>query len=290
MADTKFMKAQHALAETALRSGCKFLAGYPITPMIEVTEYFVEHAPRWGAQAYTIESEVEGGNMIQGVAATGTRCMAASTGVGISLMSESISTIALYGLPIVFAHWPRTGPGTGSLALCQGDYFQATKAAGHGDFQMIAYAPWSVQEMVNMAATSWDVAERLRCPVTLFTDYNVSLSTEVVTLPEPVDLSERPQPDWTIDGSRDRDRRVLRSPLGGGQGGRSSSMEQMAAEEVAAAFSYSERVIWDMYDRYGQLEPQADEYRTDDADFIVTAFGSVARMVRFVVDKMRDEG
>jgi 2-oxoglutarate ferredoxin oxidoreductase subunit alpha len=291
MGDVSFMKAQHALAEAALRAGCKMYCGYPITPIVEVTEYFIEKAPKWGAVGFMAESEIEGGNYAFGAAAAGSRVMCGSTGVGMSLMSESISNMALFGLPVVFAHWPRSGPGTGALSLSTGDYFQATKACGHGDFQMIVLAPASVQDVVDMTFESFEIGERLRTPVCMFTDYNVALSMEVVEFPDPVDLTLRDVDSWAINGDRSRSRRFLRSPMGGSTGGvMAQAAGGLAAEDVASAATHSERVVWDMFARYKQMEPRAELNGCDGAEVVVVAFGSIYRMVESVAERLREEG
>ena len=289
MPQVSFMKAQHALAEAALRAGCKMYCGYPITPIIEVTEYFIEQAPKWDAVGFMAESEIEGGNYAFGAAAAGTRVMCGSTGIGMSLMGESISNMALYGLPVVFAHWPRSGPGTGALSLCTGDYFQATKACGHGDFQMIVLAPSSVQEVVDMTFEAFEIAERLRTPVCMFTDYNVALAMEVVEFPDPVDLSKRDVGTWAINGDRARPKRFLRSPMGSTGGVTAQAQGGQTAEDVASAYTRSELVVWDMFERYKQMQARAEVNGCEGAEIVVVAIGSLARMAESVAERLRNE-
>ena len=179
-----FMKGTEAVAEAAVRAGCRFFAGYPITPQNEVPEYLARRLPEVGGTFVQGESEVASVNMVYGAAATGTRAMTSSSSPGISLKSEGISYCAAARIPMVYANFARGGPGVGTIQPAQQDYFQATKASGNGGFRMPVLAPATVQEAVDLTVLAFDWADRDRTPVLLLADGVIGTMMEPVVLPE----------------------------------------------------------------------------------------------------------
>ena len=169
----KFMKGTEAIAEAAVRSGCRFFAGYPITPQNEIPEYLARRLPEVGGAFVQGESEVASINMVYGSAGTGTRAMTSSSSCGISLMSEGISFCASARLPMVYVNVQRGGPAIGTIQPAQQDYTQATKASGNGGFQMMVFSPATVQEAVDMTYAAFDYAQRDRNPVLILTGYGI---------------------------------------------------------------------------------------------------------------------
>ena len=180
-----FMKGTEAVAEAAVRAGCRFFAGYPITPQNEVPEYLARRLPEVGGVFVQGESEVASINMVYGAASTGTRSMTSSSSPGISLKSEGISYCAAAKIPMVYCNFARGGPGVGSIQPAQQDYLQATKASGNGGFRMLVLAPSTVQEAVDLTVLAFDWADRDRTPVLLLADGVIGTMMEPVVLPEP---------------------------------------------------------------------------------------------------------
>ena len=178
------MKGCEAIAEAAVRAGCRFFAGYPITPQNEIPEYFARRLPEVGGNFVQGESEVASVNMVYGAAAAGTRSMTSSSSPGIALKSEGISYCAAARVPIVYANISRGGPGVGAIQPAQQDYFQATKASGNGGFRMMVLAPSTVQEAVDLTYAAFDYADRDMNPVLLLADGVIGTMMEPVELPE----------------------------------------------------------------------------------------------------------
>ena len=193
----KFMKGTEAIAEAAVRSGCRFFAGYPITPQNEIPEYLARRLPEVGGAFVQGESEVASINMVYGSAGTGTRAMTSSSSCGISLMSEGISFCASARLPMVYVNVQRGGPAIGTIQPAQQDYTQATKASGNGGFQMMVFSPATVQEAVDMTYAAFDYAQRDRNPVLILTDGVMGTIMEPVVLPEM-------RPPWATTRRRSR--------------------------------------------------------------------------------------
>lgn len=179
-----FMKGTEAIAEAAVRSGCRFFAGYPITPQNEIPEYFARRMPEVGGVFVQGESEVASVNMVYGAAQSGTRAMTSSSSCGISLKSEGISFCASARIPMVYVNVQRGGPGIGAIQPAQQDYLQATRASGNGGFRMMVFAPATVQEAVDMTYAAFDYAQRDRNPVLILTDGVLGTIMEPVSLPE----------------------------------------------------------------------------------------------------------
>ena len=180
----KLMKGSEAIGEAAVQAGCKLFFGYPITPQNEIPEYMSMRLPQIGGAFVQAESEVAASNMIYGAAGTGERVMTSSSSPGISLMAEAISYLAGSELPVVIVNIVRAGPGLGGILPSQGDYFQATKASGHGDFRVLVLAPWSIQEAADLVQDAFDLADYYRNPVMILGDGLIG------QMMEPVEFSE----------------------------------------------------------------------------------------------------
>ncbi len=274
MAEKVLMKGNEALAESALRAGCRFFFGYPITPQTELAAYMSKQMPKIGGTYLQAESEVAAINMVYGASAAGARVMTSSSSPGVSLKAEGISYMAGADLPGVIINIQRGGPGLGSIQPSQSDYWQATKATGHGDFQVIVYAPSTVQEMADVAYEAFDVADKYRTPVMILGDGLLGQMMEPVILPEPKDLSELPEKPWATTGhGHKRSHNVVNSLY-------------LTAEDL-------EQLNIERYERYAQIKEQeqrSESYLTDDADIVVVAFGASARVARSAVNAAREKG
>ena len=200
MAERKLMKGNEAIAEAAVRGGCRFYAGYPITPQNEIPEYMSWRLPQVGGHFIQAESEIAAINMVYGSAGAGGRAMTSSSSPGVSLKQEGISYICGAELPCVIINMVRSGPGLGGIQPAQGDYFQAVKGGGHGDYKMLVYGPCSVQECVNLVYDAFDKAEKYRLPVMILGDGMLGQIMEAVTLPEMKDPATFPKKPWATTG------------------------------------------------------------------------------------------
>lgn len=266
------MKGNEALAEAAMRAGCKCFFGYPITPQTEISAYLAKKMQASGGVFLQAESEVAAINMVLGAAATGTRCMTSSSSPGISLKSEGISYIAASDLPCVIINVERGGPGLGGIQPSQADYWQATKALGHGDFQLLVYAPASVQEMVDMVVTAFDKADEYRMPAMILADGLLGQMMEPVTFPE-ISPDNKPKP-WAADGTKmKREHNIINSLY-------------LQPEILQSS-------VVNRYERYEKIkaeETDAEIYMCDDAEIVVTAFGATARVAKSAVNTAREQG
>ena len=193
------MKGNEAIAEAAVRAGCRYFFGYPITPQTEIPEYMSARMPETGGCYLQAESEVSAINMVFGAAGTGARVMTSSSSPGISLKQEGISYIAGAELPCLIINVMRGGPGLGGIQASQGDYFQATKGGGHGDYRLIVLAPASVQESVDLIGRAFDLADKYRMPVMILADGIIGQMMEPVVLPEMREYTPENK-DWAATG------------------------------------------------------------------------------------------
>ena len=274
MEEKKFMKGCEAVAEAAIRAGCRFYAGYPITPQNDVPEYFSRRMPQVGGVFLQGESEVASANMLYAGAMSGTRSMTTSSSCGISLMSEAISWMAMNHLPAVIGNFQRGGPGIGSIKPSQQDYFQATKAHGNGGFQMLVLAPSTLQEAADMTYEAFDLADKYSFPVYLLLDGFTGTMMETVTLP-PMKSDEeiaaiKASKTWVPRG-REKD---------GTLHGRRVAQERIDCNRQEA----------EMYELWQREEVRWEEYLTEDAELIISSYGISARIARAVVTDMRKEG
>ncbi|MCI8733870.1 MAG: 3-methyl-2-oxobutanoate dehydrogenase subunit VorB [Clostridia bacterium] len=274
MAERKLMKGNEAIAEAAIRGGCRFYAGYPITPQNEIPEYMSWRLPEVGGRFIQAESEISAINMVYGAAGAGARAMTSSSSPGISLKQEGISYICGAELPCVIINMVRSGPGLGGIQPAQSDYFQTVKGGGHGDYRMLVYSPCSVQECVDLLYDAYDKAERYRLPVMILGDGMLGQIMEAVTLPEMKDLSSLPKKAWAADGSGiGKDRRIINSLY-------------IVPDELEAM----NRKLQKIYDDMCEREVMCEDYLTEDAEIIITAYGTVARIAKSAVDVLRENG
>ena len=273
------MKGCEAIAEAAVRAGCRFFAGYPITPQNEIPEYFARRLPEVGGNFVQGESEVASINMVYGAAAAGTRAMTSSSSPGIALKSEGISYCAAARIPIVYANISRGGPGVGAIQPAQQDYFQATKASGNGGFRMMVLAPATVQEAVDLTYAAFDYADRDMNPVLILADGVIGTMMEPVELPEmkseeDVAAIKESKKDWACIGNKlDYTNRSWIQP------GQWDTKKMQAWNEAAA----------EMYASW-EKDVMVEEYQIEDAELVMTAYGISARICKSVVDILRKEG
>lgn len=276
MAERVFMKGTEAIAEAAVRAGCRFFAGYPITPQNEIPEYMSRRLPEVGGQFVQGESEVASVNMLFGAASTGIRAMSSSSSTGISLYSEGVSFSASARVPIVYVNVGRGGPGIGAIQPAQQDYNQATKASGNGGFRMIVQAPSSVQECVDMVYEAFDLAAEYENPVLVLTDGVVGTMMEPVTLPE-----MRSDDELLKLRKKFEHRAIIGHPVGQQAVCRAGQLG--AGQEnvnIEAAKMYKS---WDK-------EIRVEEYMMDDAEIVIASYGISARICKAVINKLRKEG
>ncbi len=272
MAEKVLMKGNEAMAEGALRAGCRHFFGYPITPQTELAAYMSKLMPKVGGTYLQAESEVAAINMVYGASSAGARVMTSSSSPGISLKAEGISYIAGCDLPAVIVNVQRGGPGLGGIQPSQSDYWQATRATGHGDFQVLVYAPSTVQEMADCAYDAFDKADEYRIPVMLLVDGMLGQMMEPVVMPEPKGKLE-PKP-WATDGHKHERKNNITNSL------------HLQAEDL-------ERSNIERYERYEiikQNEQRADLFMVEDADIVLFAFGASSRIVRSAVVSAREQG
>lgn len=266
------MKGNEALAEAAIRAGCKCFFGYPITPQTELAAYMAKRMNKAGGVFLQAESEIAAINMVLGAASTGVRAMTSSSSPGISLKSEGISYIAGSDLPCVIINVQRGGPGLGGIQPSQADYWQATKALGHGDFHILVYAPSSVQEMVDMVIKAFDTADKYRMPAMILADGLLGQMMEPVSFPE---ISAAPiEKPWATNGHGNKRPHNIVNSL------------WLQAPDL-------NRVVHERFERYETVkanEADAELYLTDDAEIVLTAYGATARVVKSAVNKAREEG
>lgn len=265
------MKGNEAIAEAALRAGCRFYFGYPITPQTEIMEYLARRMPEVGGVFLQAESEVAAVNMVYGASGAGARVMTSSSGPGVSLKQEGISFLACAELPCLIVDVMRGGPGLGTIQASQADYFQATRGGGHGDYRLLVLAPASVQEMADLAYASFDLAERYRTPVLLLSDGVMGQMMEPLVLPEErVVTSTAP---WATDGCRGRPRRLVKTL--------SLDPADLEAHNRRLQAKYAEMELH---------ETRSEAYRIEDAEVLVVAFGICARVAHTAVDNLRERG
>ena len=205
------LKGNEVMSEAAIRAGCKVFAGYPITPQNEVPEYMSRRMPAAGGVFVQAESELAAINMLFGASAAGARCMTSSSSPGISLKQEGISYITAAELPCVIANVVRGGPGLGNIRASQGDYFQAVKGGGHGDYRLIVLAPASLPELYELTMNAFDYADYYRNPVMILSDGLLGQMAEPVELKPYKPILDIPEKDYILDGCQGREPRVIKT-------------------------------------------------------------------------------
>ena len=271
------MKGSEAIAEAAIRAGCRYFFGYPITPQTEIPEYMSERMPEIGGCFLQAESEVGAINMVYGAAGTGERVLTSSSSPGVSLKQEGISYIAGAKLPCVIMNVMRGGPGLGSIQAGQADYFQATKGGGHGDYHLVVFAPASVQESIDLMSVAFDTADKYQCPVMIVADGMICQMMEPVVLPEmkeyKVDLEKKP---WAANGhgfSKKSGRTIINSMY--------INTEDLTVHNENLQATYRE---------IEKNEVRFEAYNMENAEIVVTAFGTVARIAKSAIDDLKEEG
>lgn len=267
----QLMKGNEALMKSAILSGCRAFYGYPITPASEIAEVAAEYMPRAGGVFLQAESEVAAINMLYGAASAGVRCMTASSGPGISLMQEGVSYLAGAELPCVIADITRSGPGLGNIAAEQTDYLQVVKGGGHGGYHCIVLAPHSVQEMADLTALSFELADRYRTPVYILADGFIGQMMEPVAFPQTATAPTFPA--WAVDGTAATRGNLVNSLH--------LDLDEMEAHSRALQAKY--RLI-------EAQEARAEEWNLDDAEIVLVGYGIVGRILKAVCAEARSEG
>ena len=266
------MKGNEAIAEAAIRAGCEAYFGYPITPQTEVLEYMSRRMPELGRVFVQAESELGAVNMLYGAACTGARAMTTTSSPGYSLMQEGISYITMSFVPCVIVNVMRGGPGLGNIQPAQADYFQMTKGGGHGDYHLLALAPSTVQETVDLIVEAFDLAEKYLQPVTIIADGLIGQIMEPVAFPEMVEPKRKPHP-WALTGAKGRKKNIVTSLYLG-----AANLEQANLKLQATIQQIRENEV-----RYA-------EYMMEGAEIIVVAYGTAGRIVQTAVTQARAAG
>ena len=270
--DKTLISGNWACGEAAIRAGCRFYAGYPITPQNELTEYMAEHMRRAESGTFIqAESEIAAVNMVLGASAAGARAMTSSSSPGISLKQEGISALAADELPAVIVNMMRGGPGLGNILPSQGDYFQATRGGGHGDYRTIVLAPASVQELADLTMDAFDLADAYRNPVMILGDGMTGQMMEPVVFgkPRPRRYSEK----YVLKGCGAGKSRFVRGLI----------LDALRMEEHN----------WKLVRKYNviaQKEVRFETFRTGNAKLVIIAYGIAARIAKGAINRLRDSG
>jgi 2-oxoglutarate ferredoxin oxidoreductase subunit alpha len=265
----RLMEGSEAMAEAAIACGCRFFAGYPMTPFTELLENFAKKLPAVGGVCVNAESELEAVGMAWGALATGARAATGSTGQGLSLMQESFSEITLAELPLVAFN----------MARGQGDYFQSTRGGGHGDYRHIVLAPMDIGEAVELTQRAFHLADLWRNPVLVQGDYLLAHTAEAVDV-EIRDFGSLPDKDWSVDGS-------------GGGTGQSKVLSPLGIGKTntpGPGIEGQQLAVVEKLGRIAAVESRAETGFLDDAEHVVVAFGTPAKFVRYAVRRLRDKG
>jgi len=273
MTDLILMKGNEAMAEAAIRAGCKSYFGYPITPQNELTEYMSWRMPEAGGYFVQAESEVAAINMVYGAAGAGGRTMTSSSGPGISLKQEGLSFIAGAELPCVIVNVMRCGPGLGGILPSQSDYFQAVKGGGHGDYKLIVLAPSNVQEAFDMMVKAFDLADIYRNPVMILADGILGQMMEPVEL-KAVNTTRLPKKDWAANG-------LKKHP------GRKNIINSLILNPNE--LERHNLNLQEKYKKVTQEEQDAELYMCNDAVLVIVAYGTMARIIKTAVQNLRDK-
>lgn len=274
MVEKVLLKNNEVIAEAAIRAGCRFFSGYPITPQNEIPEYLAKRLPEEGGVFIQSESEVAAINMLAGASSAGIRAMTSTSSPGMSLMAEGISFMATAELPALIVNISRAGPGDGDIKGSQGDYFQATKGHGHGDYRVIVLAPCSGREVAELTFLAFDLADRYRSPVILLGDGYIGQMIEPVILPERVELpSLNKKKKWALTGAMNRRANQIKT----------CSFTPEEAEAVGLRLQKKFKLI-------AKREKRCETYLIEDADVAIVAFGIVSRIVKSVVNMAREKG
>ena len=273
MSEKVLMKGNEAIAEAAIRAGCRHYFGYPITPQTEIAAYMAKKMPKIGGTFLQAESEIAAINMVYGVSSAGLRVMTSSSSPGVSLKGEGLSYLAGADLPALIVNVQRGGPGLGGIQPSQSDYFQATRGGGHGDYHMIVLAPASVQEMAELTVKGFELADAYRMTSMILADGTMGQMMEPVALDD-LPVSPMPEKPWATTGTgMKRPHNIVNSLF-------------LQPEEL-------EKFNFERYERYAKIEAneaRCEEYLMDDADICIAAFGIAARVSKNAIDEARKEG
>ena len=272
MAERVLMKGNEAIAEAAIRAGCRHYFGYPITPQTEIAAYMAKKMPKIGGVFLQAESEIASINMVYGAAATGVRVMTSSSSPGVSLKAEGLSYIAGSDVPALVVNVQRGGPGLGGIQPSQSDYFQATKGGGHGDYKMIVLAPASVQEMASLTIKGFNLADKYLMTSMILADGTIGQMMEPISFEDAeIETYEKP---WALTGTKGkREHNVVNSLY-------------LKPDEL-------EVKNFERYQRYKVVEenePMWEEFMMEDAELCVVAFGIASRVAKNAVVAARNEG
>lgn len=267
------MKGNEAVAKAAIEAGCKYFFGYPITPQNEIPEYMSRELPKIGGVFLQAESEVAAINMVYGAAGAGARVMTSSSSPGIALKQEGISYIAGAELPAVIVNMMRGGPGLGGIQPSQADYFMSTRGGGNGDYRHIVYAPATIQEAVDMTMEAFEVADFYRMPVMVVGDGMIGQMMEPVEFNPPV-KRELQEKTWASVGTKGQRKPNVINSL------------YLDAQELE---DHNIR-LQEKYDEIVKTEARWEDYKTDDADIILVAYGTTARIAKNAADELRAQG
>ncbi len=273
MSEKVLMKGNEAIAEAAILAGCRHYFGYPITPQTEIAAYMAKKMPKIGGTFLQAESEIAAINMVYGVASAGLRVMTSSSSPGISLKSEGLSYLAGADLPALVINVQRGGPGLGGIQPSQSDYFQATRGGGHGDFHMIVLAPASVQEMAELTVKGFALADQYRMTSMILADGTMGQMMEPVDLAG-LQVSPMPEKPWATTGTKmKREHNIVNSLF-------------LSPDEL-------EQTNFARYEKYARIEEKEalyEEYRMEDAEICIAAFGIAARVSKNAIDEARKQG
>jgi len=272
MGEKVLITGNEAIAESAIQAGCRFFFGYPITPQNKIPEYMSERLPQVGGCFIQAESEIAAIYMVFGAAGAGARVMTSSSSPGISLKMEGISYIAAAELPCVIVNIMRGGPGLGGILPSQSDYFQATKGGGHGDYRLIVIAPSTVQEAADLMMDAFDLADKYRNPVMVLGDGYIG------QMMEPVEFKTRPPQelpakDWAVTGAKGRPRNLIKTLY--------LDPEALEQHNLKLHRKYQEII---------KNEVRVETYFTGDAEIIIAAYGTVARIAKTAIKNLREKG
>jgi 2-oxoglutarate ferredoxin oxidoreductase subunit alpha len=273
VAEPVLMRGNEAIAEAAIIAGCRYYFAYPITPQNEIAAYMARRMPEVGGTFLQAESEIASINMVLGAAAAGGRCMTSSSSPGISLKQEGLSYMAGTELPGVVVNMMRGGPGLGNIAGAQGDYFQATKGGGHGDYHMIVLAPASVQELADLTVDAFDLSDRYRIVTMILGDGFLGQMSESLLLPEPP-KKRYDKSSWILDGAAGREPRTI------------ASLRLKPENGV-------EQINLRLQEKYREIEAKEirfECYQCQDAEVLLVAFGLAARVCKAAVNQLRSGG
>jgi len=272
MSKKVLMCGNEAMSEAAIRAGCRCYFGYPITPQNEVAAYMSMRMPQVGGTFIQAESEIAAINMVFGAAAVGASAMTSSSSPGISLKQEGISYLSACELPAVIANVVRGGPGLGSIGPSQADYFQATRGGGHGDYRTIVVAPSTVQELVDLTVLAFDLADKYRNPVLILSDGILGQMMEPLVLPDAIN-GNLPPKSWALTGAKNRPPNVVKS--------------------LYLDVDLLEQLNFHLQEKFRRMEREEtrwEEVGTGDAEIVLVAYGSVARICRAAVRQLRETG